>query len=40
MHIIHWDGRDRAGRRLSSGVYYVRATIGASAINTRVVLLP
>jgi flagellar hook assembly protein FlgD len=27
-HVVHWDGRDVAGRTLASGVYFYRLTDG------------
>lgn len=36
---VRWDGRDRSGRLLGSGVYFVRAVSGATRSQARIVLL-
>ena len=36
---FRWDGRDRAGREVSSGVYYYRAAIGPATFARKMVLL-
>ena len=37
--VIPWDGRDDAGQAAASGVYFVRARIGAGSAMTKVVLV-
>lgn len=37
QHRVTWDGRDGAGRPVPSGVYVLRASVGASAGSARVV---
>jgi len=34
-----WDGRDRDGRRVAAGVYYVKAILGCGALRGKIVLL-
>ncbi len=36
---VRWDGRDRAGRPLGSGIYFVRAVSQATSSRARIVLL-
>ena len=36
---LRWDGRDRAGREVASGVYYYRAAIGPATFARKMVLL-
>ena len=36
---VTWNGRDQQGRRVSSGVYFVRATAGRESVTRSVVLL-
>jgi hypothetical protein len=38
-HEIRWDGRDREGRRLASGVYFYRLTTPEGSITRKAVLL-
>ena len=38
-YVFRWDGRDRAGREVSSGVYYYRAAIGPATFARKMVLL-
>jgi hypothetical protein len=38
-HQVRWDGRDQAGRPVSSGVYLYRLEMGPSALNRRMTLL-
>jgi uncharacterized repeat protein (TIGR01451 family) len=38
-HALGWDGRDEAGRRLASGVYFARLSLGDEARNRRLVLM-
>ncbi len=38
-HALGWDGRDDAGRRLASGVYFARLSLGDEAHNRRLVLM-
>ena len=38
-HTVSWDGRDDGGRRVASGVYFVRADVGGRAVVERVTLL-
>jgi len=38
-HDLPWDGRDRSGQRVSSGVYYVRVTTGQRELVFKVVRL-
>ena len=37
-HAFAWDGSDRSGRRASPGVYFARASSGASAETRRIVI--
>lgn len=37
-HLVRWDGRDDAGRDLSSGMYFVRLASTSGAVSTRAVL--
>ena len=37
---VTWDGRDDHGRRLASGVYFVRLSLGARQQVKRLVILP
>ena len=36
---IHWDGRDRNGRSLASGVYFVKLRAGSASLTRKVVLV-
>jgi hypothetical protein len=36
---LEWDGRDRSGRRVATGLYLVRLEAGASRARTRIVVL-
>jgi len=38
-HIVNWDGRNGAGVRVSSGVYYYRLTAGREVITKKLVLV-
>ena len=38
-HTLSWDGRDRAGRLLASGLYVVRARHGGHAASRNVLLV-
>ena len=38
-HVATWDGRDRDGRQVPSGIYFVRLVTGAERIERKVVLL-
>jgi hypothetical protein len=38
-HAATWDGRDEAGMRAASGVYFLRARVGADVRRHRVVYL-
>jgi len=38
-HELQWDGRDRTGSRLASGIYLVRLNTGKRSTSLRVVLL-
>jgi flagellar hook assembly protein FlgD len=38
-HSIEWDGRDEAGVRAASGVYFAQLTAGASRVVQRAVLM-
>jgi hypothetical protein len=38
-HVIAWDGRDNAGRRVASGVYYLRSRADRGHATGRIVLL-
>ncbi|MDM7917317.1 MAG: S8 family serine peptidase, partial [Candidatus Eisenbacteria bacterium] len=40
MHEVLWDGRDDAGRRAPSGIYFCRVTAGAVTRTERIVGLP
>ncbi|HET9325283.1 MAG TPA: S8 family serine peptidase [Candidatus Eisenbacteria bacterium] len=40
IHRLRWDGRDAGGRRVSAGVYFVRAVAGREQGSTRLVMLP
>jgi flagellar hook assembly protein FlgD len=37
--VVSWDGRDDAGREVSSGVYFYRLTAGETTITRRMTLL-
>jgi hypothetical protein len=37
VHDVSWDGRDRAGRRVAGGVYYVRVRSATRDLVTRMV---
>jgi hypothetical protein len=39
-HTLAWDGRNRAGSRVSAGVYLLRITVGARALDRRLVVMP
>ena len=39
QHEFHWDGRNRSGRDLAAGVYFVRALVGGVTHEARVVQL-
>jgi immune inhibitor A len=36
---FEWDGKDDAGRKVSSGVYFIQAQTGASGLSRKVILL-
>jgi hypothetical protein len=38
-HDVLWDGRDRGGRRMPSGVYFYRLTSGTTTISKKMILL-
>lgn len=38
-HAVHWDGRDRSGHHVASGVYLFKASGGGMAATTRTVVL-
>ncbi len=38
-HVFVWDGADDAGERVSSGVYFVRASLGTERAESRIVLI-
>ena len=38
-HSIEWDGRDRAGAQVSSGVYFYRLTSGKDSLSRKMILL-
>ncbi|MDZ4804716.1 MAG: hypothetical protein SGI90_07655 [Candidatus Eisenbacteria bacterium] len=38
-HLTRWDGRDGSGRRLPSGMYFVRLASASDAVNARAVLV-
>jgi hypothetical protein len=38
LHRVVWDGRDVAGRRVTSGVYFVRLEVGGETLGGRIVL--
>ncbi len=38
-HVFVWDGTDDAGERVSSGVYFVRASLGFERAESRIVLI-
>jgi len=38
-HVIPWDGADRSGSRVASGVYFVRVEAGAESASAKVVYL-
>jgi hypothetical protein len=37
-HVLPWDGRDASGARARSGLYFVRATLPAGVVSTRLLL--
>jgi hypothetical protein len=37
--MVRWDGRDRAGQRVASGVYFARFDVGKSSVVRKVALL-
>jgi flagellar hook assembly protein FlgD len=37
--VIEWEGRDRAGREMPSGVYFMRAEQGERTLTHRIILL-
>jgi hypothetical protein len=39
LHHVTWDGRDRKGRRVASGIYFCRLATGRQAVTERIVLL-
>lgn len=39
VSVLPWDGRDASGRRLSRGVYFVRAALGERTLTARIVQL-
>jgi hypothetical protein len=39
-HVVHWDGRDHAGRRIGAGVYQVRMDYEGRHRTARLVILP
>ena len=39
LHTIAWDGRDKNGREMSSGVYFCRLKAGKKSISSKMVLL-
>jgi flagellar hook assembly protein FlgD len=36
---LEWDGRDDGGRKVSSGVYFIKARTGGEGITRKVILL-
>ena len=36
---IHWDGRDSAGRKLPSGIYFVRLSAGSQTFSQKITLM-
>ena len=36
---IHWDGRDSAGRKLPSGIYFVRLSAGSQTFSQKIALM-
>jgi len=38
-HLVHWDGRDHAGRSVQPGVYFVRVEAGSERSSLRLVRL-
>jgi len=38
-HTVEWDGRDDAGRRAGSGIYFVRMTAGGRHHQLRLALV-
>jgi hypothetical protein len=39
MHLAQWDGRDDAGRRVQSGVYFYRLQVGTESLTRKMTLL-
>ncbi|UCF06077.1 MAG: T9SS type A sorting domain-containing protein [bacterium] len=39
LHTVSWDGRNYAGKAVSSGIYYYRLTAGKASISHKMVLL-
>jgi flagellar hook assembly protein FlgD len=39
-HTVTWDGRDGAGLRVPSGIYFLRLATGTSSVNRRLILIP
>jgi flagellar hook assembly protein FlgD len=38
-HVLEWDGTDRSGRRVPSGVYFFRTSAGGTQAASKVLLL-
>ncbi|MBU8922552.1 MAG: T9SS type A sorting domain-containing protein [Bacteroidales bacterium] len=38
-HGVSWEGRDSSGRRVSSGVYFARLSVGGSNFTRRMLLI-
>jgi len=38
-HIVHWDGNDFSGQRVSSGTYFARLRIGSEVMQVRKLML-
>ena len=39
-HTELWDGRDSAGNRVASGIYFYRLSVGGESLTRKCVLLP
>jgi hypothetical protein len=38
-YLVRWDGTDSGGRRVASGVYFVRAIVGPDVFERKVIRL-